>query len=193
MVARLSGVVFGLWRLWIAATVALAAGASPGVMAFVYLELWMGVASIVNAARARVVDSSWLGLGVPVLYSIGLFVRPVTTPSAFGDAMLFVLCLPRLAAVLSLGIGCTCGVSTFYKLADGGVYALVRHPMQLSGLLSRVGICVAFPCIENLSGLWILGVACVCIVLLEERFLVTIGEWREYAARVQWRLLPGVW
>lgn len=81
-----------------------------------------------------------------------------------------------------------------HVVADSGVYGVVRHPFYAADPLIFVGL-----------GLWLESYAAVmCAVLpvaimmlrlhLEERFL-----WRElpdyaaYAARVRYRLIPGVW
>jgi protein-S-isoprenylcysteine O-methyltransferase Ste14 len=81
-----------------------------------------------------------------------------------------------------------------HAVADGGVYAVVRHPFYAADPLILVGL-----------GLWlgsyaaVLGAAVpvglmVARLRLEERFLLhALPGYAEYTARVPHRLIPGVW
>lgn len=78
---------------------------------------------------------------------------------------------------------------------DTGPYAYVRHPMYVGGI-------VMFLCMPLQLGSW-LGIAGALLVVLpglafrivmEERTLTAELEgYRDYAQRVRWRLVPGVW
>jgi len=81
-----------------------------------------------------------------------------------------------------------------HTVVDTGIYRVVRHPMYAGNLLVNVGL-----------SLWLgsytaalfaaipLGLLMVRIGL-EERFLRReLPGYREYAARVPYRLLPGLW
>jgi len=81
-----------------------------------------------------------------------------------------------------------------HRVVDTGVYHVVRHPMYASMIPVMVGM-----------GLWLgstagalltvipMGILTVRIAL-EERFLRReLPGYDEYAARVRWRLVPGVW
>lgn len=75
-----------------------------------------------------------------------------------------------------------------------GPYAIVRHPMYAGMILFDI-------CLPLLLGSWCgLGVSAVMIALLivrtalEDRTLrAELPGYREYAARVRFRILPGVW
>jgi protein-S-isoprenylcysteine O-methyltransferase Ste14 len=81
-----------------------------------------------------------------------------------------------------------------HSVVDTGVYQLVRHPMYAGSPMVNVGL-----------GLWLgssAAVLCAVVPLallilrirLEERVLRReLPGYREYAARVPYRLLPGVW
>jgi protein-S-isoprenylcysteine O-methyltransferase Ste14 len=81
-----------------------------------------------------------------------------------------------------------------HAVVDTGVYAVVRHPMYAGS-----------PCVLVGLGLWLGSwAAALCAALplallvarigLEERFLRrALPGYAEYAARVRWRLVPGVW
>lgn len=81
-----------------------------------------------------------------------------------------------------------------HRVADRGTYAVVRHPMYASMIPVMTGM-----------GLWLgstagalltavpMGILAARIVL-EERFLRrALPGYADYAARVRWRLIPGVW
>ncbi len=81
-----------------------------------------------------------------------------------------------------------------HTVVDAGIYGVVRHPMYAGNPLVNVGL-----------SLWLGSYAAVLFVAiplgllmvrigLEERFLRReLSGYREYAARVPYRLLPGVW
>jgi protein-S-isoprenylcysteine O-methyltransferase Ste14 len=79
------------------------------------------------------------------------------------------------------------------RVISTGPYAVVRHPMYAGGLLLVLGTPLA------LGSIWgLLVIAAMTPVLLmrlvnEERFLSkNLPGYKEYCARVRWRLIPGV-
>ncbi len=77
---------------------------------------------------------------------------------------------------------------------SGGPYAVVRHPMYADAMLLMLGVPLL------LGSLWgLLGVAPMVLLLAlrivgEEAMLIDgLPGYREYAARVRFRLVPGVW
>ena len=81
-----------------------------------------------------------------------------------------------------------------HRVVSTGPYAHVRHPMYAGGLLMFVGMPLQL-------GSW-LGLAAVALLLpllafrivMEERTLAAeLAGYRDYAERVRWRLLPGIW
>jgi protein-S-isoprenylcysteine O-methyltransferase Ste14 len=80
-------------------------------------------------------------------------------------------------------------------LIDTGPYAFIRHPGYLAGILIILASGVAL-------GSWLATALLVILSLpfllyraiTEDRFLqVELQGYRDYAARVRWRLLPGIW
>ena len=76
-----------------------------------------------------------------------------------------------------------------------GPYAYIRHPGYLAGTLVMLAsglaldswLPTAFPAIRTLPFLFYRAIA-------EDRLLLTqLPGYRDYAARVRWRLLPGLW
>jgi protein-S-isoprenylcysteine O-methyltransferase Ste14 len=81
-----------------------------------------------------------------------------------------------------------------HKVIDSGPYAIVRHPGYSFGLLLFLGMPLA------LSSLWALVPAillCSLLVartILEDRTLrQELPGYQEYARRVRYRLVPGIW
>ncbi len=81
-----------------------------------------------------------------------------------------------------------------HRVIDAGPYRFVRHPGYVGSLLHMTGSALA------LGSLWGLLVAGVCSIVLavrtalEDRTLRTELEgYAQYAQRVRFRLLPGVW
>ena len=79
-------------------------------------------------------------------------------------------------------------------VADTGPYAHIRHPMYTGSIVIHVGTAL-------LLGSWI-GLAVVPLLadmlairaFLEERLLLKgLPGYADYARRVRWRLVPGVW
>jgi protein-S-isoprenylcysteine O-methyltransferase Ste14 len=80
------------------------------------------------------------------------------------------------------------------KLVDTGPYAMVRHPLYVASFFLVVGIPLA---LGSYYALIPVGVGILAIVVrtaLEDRVLQNELEgYREYASRVRYRLIPGVW
>jgi protein-S-isoprenylcysteine O-methyltransferase Ste14 len=81
-----------------------------------------------------------------------------------------------------------------HTVASGGPYRYVRHPGYVGYIVSGFAAPLA------LGSLWALIPAAITLCLLvvrtalEDRTLQDeLDGYREYAARVRYRLLPGVW
>ena len=81
-----------------------------------------------------------------------------------------------------------------HKVIDTGPYAIVRHPLYVGGLIMFIGVPLAlgsfWALIPTATGTLVLIVRTV----LEDRTLQKgLPGYQEYAARVRYRLIPGVW
>jgi len=81
-----------------------------------------------------------------------------------------------------------------HTVVTGGPYAAVRHP----GYVGTIAVNLAAPVV--LGSVWALAICAVIVVLvvirtaLEDRTLqCELDGYADYARRVRWRLLPGVW
>jgi protein-S-isoprenylcysteine O-methyltransferase Ste14 len=79
------------------------------------------------------------------------------------------------------------------RLVVSGPYRVLRHPLYLGESLFLVGLVLlgfSWPSIAGLSAAllllrWRIGI--------EERKLAPVPGFKDYTARVRWRLVPGVW
>ncbi len=165
----------------------------PGLFVFIWLEIAMGFLGGLNSLVCVDVDRRPVAWAIPCLYFLSAFIVPVGGVGRGGDSLLLLSALPRLIALWYLGAGFTSGVSSFYRLVDRGPYALVRHPLELSGVIARGVFLALNPSLINVVGYGAFcGVAVLC-VLVEEGYLSKFANWRTYSDRVRWRLFPGVW
>jgi protein-S-isoprenylcysteine O-methyltransferase Ste14 len=81
-----------------------------------------------------------------------------------------------------------------HHVIDSGPYAFVRHPMYSGAIVFFVGAALL------LGSWWGLAMSLLFVVLfairagIEERTLIAgLPDYAEYAARVRYRLLPGLW
>jgi len=77
---------------------------------------------------------------------------------------------------------------------DTGVYAIVRHPMYVGLLLFSIGMPLWLGSYAATIVAILIIPGLVARILVEERFLRrTLAGYEAYAARVRYRLIPGLW
>jgi protein-S-isoprenylcysteine O-methyltransferase Ste14 len=75
-----------------------------------------------------------------------------------------------------------------------GPYAIVRHPLYLFGIFLMAGVALALGSYWALVAVAIGSIVIVVRTVLEDRVLQNELEgYKEYATRVRYRLIPGVW
>ncbi len=81
-----------------------------------------------------------------------------------------------------------------HKVIDTGPYAIVRHPLYLGGLMMFIGVPLALGSFWALVPTALGTLVIIVRIVLEERTLREgLEGYKEYAARVRYRLIPGVW
>jgi len=73
-----------------------------------------------------------------------------------------------------------------------GLYAFVRHPMYAGYMLTHVGYLLAGPTMRNFLVYAVAWGFFIARIFAEERVLMRDEEYREFAKRVRFRLVPGV-
>jgi len=120
---------------------------------------------------------------VPVWVSL---LGDVLVAAGLGLAMLVIIQNGYAAATVT--------VETGQKVASGGVYKFVRHPMYVGNVIMMVGMPLALGSYWGLLFV-IPGVAVLVFRILDEEKLLTqeLPGYREYAQHVRYRLVPNVW
>lgn len=81
-----------------------------------------------------------------------------------------------------------------HAVAEDGLYRVVRHPMYAGLILITIGLCMWLGSAAALIAVIVPAGILVVRILVEERMLRTrLTGYNEYAGRVRWRLVPGVW
>ncbi len=81
-----------------------------------------------------------------------------------------------------------------HKVIDTGPYAIVRHPLYLGALLMYAGIPLTLGSFWALIPATVGALILVVRTVLEDRTLqAELEGYKEYAGRVRYRLIPGVW
>jgi protein-S-isoprenylcysteine O-methyltransferase Ste14 len=81
-----------------------------------------------------------------------------------------------------------------HKVVSTGPYAYVRHPMYAGAVLYIVGLALLLGSWWGVAGALALAAMLGLRILLEERVLrAELDGYGDYAARVRYRLLPGIW
>jgi protein-S-isoprenylcysteine O-methyltransferase Ste14 len=77
-------------------------------------------------------------------------------------------------------------------IVSSGPFAFIRHPVYLGWLVLTLGFVLANPNVLNLACLTATPVFVGWRIVLEERLLGRDPEYRAYAQKVRYRLIPGV-
>lgn len=81
-----------------------------------------------------------------------------------------------------------------HRVVSTGPYAYVRHPMYAGGLLMFLGMPLQLGSWLGLAALVLLVPLLAVRIVMEERTLAAELEgYRDYAARVKYRMIPGLW
>lgn len=145
--------------------------------------------------RAVLVSPAPLDWALAFGASLGvLLMRPGGTP-LIGAGWALALAIPgwliAFTAKLSLNRGFGL-VAANRGVQARGAYAVVRHPMYVGYFLNHTAYLLLNPTLLNLA---VSAGVCVCQVgrvFREERLLLRDPDYRAYAARVRYRLIPGL-
>jgi protein-S-isoprenylcysteine O-methyltransferase Ste14 len=152
-----------------------------------------------RTAQKVIITSSFLDLVVMMAFSaldhrMGWSTVPPWL-SVLGNVLVVVgLSIAMLVIVENSYAAATVTVESGQRVASGGLYKFVRHPMYVGNVIMMVGIPLA------LGSYWGLlfvvpGVAALVFRILDEEKLLTqeLAGYREYTQRVRYRLVPNVW
>jgi protein-S-isoprenylcysteine O-methyltransferase Ste14 len=77
-------------------------------------------------------------------------------------------------------------------IVSTGLYGLVRHPIYLGYLVTHLAFLAASPTWWNLAALCLADGALLARAVCEEQTLAKDAKYRDYQARVRWRVAPGL-
>ena len=214
----------GIFTVFLAAIMFLAAGGLDWAMGWVYVAVNAGVLAVsaftvpldaeLVEERTQIKEDvkAWdkviatilsvmIPLGIPVL--AGLDVR-------FGWSPQIALWIQILALVpFALGNGLSFWAAATNKffaryvriqkerghtVVTGGPYRYVRHPGYVGGIITMLAVALALGSLWTLILGGLLALLTVIRTALEDRTLQEeLYGYKEYAQRVRYRLLPGIW
>jgi protein-S-isoprenylcysteine O-methyltransferase Ste14 len=197
------------WEGWVYVGISLL---SAAIFAFFMLRLNPGVIAERGQAAAAGGWKRWdkiIGLVVTLIYFIGLLVVAGlderfgwTGPLVLATQMVAIAIYATGSALFGWAMISNAFFSTAVRIQDDrgqtvcdrGPYRFVRHPGYVGFILQALAAPVMF------GSLWALipGVLSALLLVvrtaLEDRTLqLELGGYAEYATRVRYRLLPGVW
>jgi protein-S-isoprenylcysteine O-methyltransferase Ste14 len=161
----------------------------------VAMQLCAGVLLIIRSPTARQGSLVSVAACLPSLILSGIALSLAPTPHQWPTWTVTLFVAGGVAAVISL---CRLGRSFAFfpsirRLVSGGPYRLIRHPAYAGELLmllacgaSTLRIAHAWPVLAAIPVL-------AMRIISEEKVLLTSPAYRDYAKRVRWRLVPGVW
>lgn len=196
---------FHYWRGWVFLAVFTAATLGPTIYlakanpAALQRRMHAGPRAEPRAAQKVIITGSFLILFVMMAFSaldrrMGWSTVPAWL-SLLGDALLAAgLGIAMLVIIQNSYAAATVKVEAGQKVASGGVYKFVRHPMYVGNVIMMVGMPLALGSYWGLLFV-IPGIAVLVFRILdEEKLLIAdLPGYREYAQHVRYRLVPNVW
>lgn len=148
-----------------------------------------------NAVAAKRRDYRPIGLVVPAAYAAGIMLLPASGETLLAERwILFVVAvLLSTCALACLGRRFSLGPTAWLSLCDWGPYRLIRHPQLAARLLIVLAVTISGVEAADLARLAGCVALTLAVIEVEESMLRNVGAWADYAARVKWRLCPGVW
>jgi protein-S-isoprenylcysteine O-methyltransferase Ste14 len=168
---------------------------TPARIAVALINTVVGVLFLVRKPLLRQASLGSILLSLPALVVLGLAFKlapPLNQWPVWANALFLGGAAIVLTAFVYLG-RCFAVLPAARGTVDRGPYRVVRHPAYTGELLMVLGCFLAGP--RPVTALLLLA-ALPCVVvrlLMEEVVLKRQDSYRRYAARVRWRLLPGVW
>ena len=164
--------------------------------AFLVEQAWFVTAFLIRRPAVAAAGSAgpWL-LAAGGTFG-GLLLRPAGLHPAWGVTAGLVSQLLGLALAITalVFLGRSFGlVAADRGLVTRGPYAVVRHPVYAAYIVIQAGYLMQSISLRNAVVVALATCCNIGRIRAEERLLAESAGYREYASRVRWRLLPGVW
>ena len=164
--------------------------------AFFVEQAWFFTAFLIRRQPRSVAASGWPWLLAAGGTFGGLMLRPsgIHPPWGVVAGLMSQLVGLALAVTALLFLGRSFGfVAADRGLVTRGPYAIVRHPVYAAYILIQSGYLMQSVSARNAAVLAFATCCNIGRICVEERLLARSPGYAEYAERVRWRLLPGVW
>jgi protein-S-isoprenylcysteine O-methyltransferase Ste14 len=146
---------------------------------------------------AQMVDRSLPARLVTAAAVVGpALLRPVDNAGLVADSITALVVAAGVSVVIvaKLTLGRSFGIAPANRgVVASGPYSIVRHPIYAGYLVTHAAFLVAHPTLWNLVVIAVCDTSQIIRTTFEERTLSNDAQYREYCARVGWRLLPGVY
>jgi protein-S-isoprenylcysteine O-methyltransferase Ste14 len=156
----------------------------------------MGVLSLVRVPPRSVMINVRSILATAAMMTIPALMRPGTPSTGLLADLAIVVELVGIAytQVSRVYLGRRFGLLPANRgIVSGGPFRLVRHPVYSGWLVLAIGLLMAYPTWRNI-GLLVLSMPFLAWRMrLEEEHLNEDPEYREYAAKTHYRLVPGIY
>jgi len=159
---------------------------------FLFSALIMALLVFRRPASARGTRAAfWLAMAATFVPGALLAPRGLGAP----DAARVLEGAGLIVMILALGfLNRSFGIAPAHRgLVTRGPYRVVRHPLYAGEMIVIVGYCVGYASLSNALVVLATLIAQLLRIRAEEALLSQDMTYREYAARVRWRLVPGVW
>jgi protein-S-isoprenylcysteine O-methyltransferase Ste14 len=151
---------------------------------------------VLTRGRTTAISTNWLdwvlafaGTTAPLL-AIPVVSNPILSGEVCIGVMLLGFCLQISAKVIlwqSFGI-----VPANRGIKNSGPYRFIRHPIYAGYVITHIGFMLGFPSLRN-AILYLAALAIqIARIKREENLLMQDPEYQSYAARVHYRLVPGL-
>jgi protein-S-isoprenylcysteine O-methyltransferase Ste14 len=196
---------FDYWRGWAFIAVFAAATLIPSVYlaatnpAALQRRMQAGPAAETRPLQKAIITFAFLSMGAMIVvsaldYRFGWSSVPAAV-SVVGDVLVGAGLLIAMITTIQNGYAAAnVKVESEQTVVSTGVYSVVRHPMYFGNVVMMIGVPL------SLGSYWALlfvipGLAVLATRILDEEKLLSLEltGYREYAQRVHYRLVPGVW
>jgi protein-S-isoprenylcysteine O-methyltransferase Ste14 len=183
----------GLHAAWSVLNIILLGKKSPGLMRLREAD---------RPAASEIWDKVFVSLGAGLTATL-LLICAAEGPSSSWNPFVPAAAFLAIGAAYSLGLWAllsnsfAIGVAAIQEgqtPAEGGPYAVVRHPIYLASAVFFLATPAALGSYSGFIPGGLMAAAVAVRALLEDRLLMrSLPGYREYAVRTPYRLLPGIW
>ena len=170
-------------------------GITPVRICMALLAVLVGTLVIVRRPLLR--DGSWRSmlLAAPSFFTAGVLFKLAPETHAWPDVAQWTFVCGTVIALASMAwLGRSFSILPAERcIVACGPYRWVRHPIYIGELILMAACVLAAPDGFRLGALGAAIVLLAVRIRAEEGVLMASTPYRDYAAGVSWRLVPGVW